>query len=61
MCRDQMASARLMKEFGLVSEGARRMFALSNCSTVSDCEHRGSCHIMLEHVWQADEAPATQA
>ncbi|MEQ9519740.1 MAG: hypothetical protein RLN89_09905 [Parvibaculum sp.] len=59
ICRDRMASARLMREFGLVSEGARAMFALSNCSTASDCEHRSSCHTLLEHVWQADEVPAT--
>jgi len=61
ICRDRMAAARLMKEYGLVSEGAKRMFALSRCSTASDCAHRSSCHIMLEHVWQAEECTVTHS
>lgn len=58
ICRDRVASASLMKEFGLVGEGAKRLFALKNCASSSDCRHRDACHEMLRSVWQV-EAPVS--
>ncbi len=55
ICRDRVASASLMKEFGLISEGAARLFALRNCASLSDCCHRNACSEMLQSVWQIDK------
>lgn len=58
ICRDRIASARLMKEYGLVCEGAERLFALKNCASASDCTYRQACHQLLETVWEVrDPAP----
>ncbi len=57
MCRDRIASAGLMKEYGLDSEGAQRLFSLKNCSMASDCRHRHVCRALLETVWQVGNPP----
>ncbi len=57
ICRDRIASARLMKEYGLDSEGAQRLFSLKNCAMASDCSHRNACRDLLETVWQVENPP----
>lgn len=57
ICRDRIASAGLMKEFGLDCEGAQRLFSLKNCATASDCCHREVCRELLEAVWQVGNPP----
>ncbi|MAN61292.1 MAG: hypothetical protein CMI60_05015 [Parvibaculum sp.] len=57
ICRDRIASARLMREYGLDSEGAKRLFSLKNCAMASDCRHRDVCRDLLETVWQVKNPP----
>jgi len=57
ICRDRIASACLMREYGLNGEGAQRLFLLKNCAMASDCQHRDLCHDLLETVWQIGNPP----
>lgn len=61
ICRDKVASASLMREFGLVGEGAKCLFALKNCASSSDCRHREACHAMLYSIWQIDNSASPNA
>ena len=54
LCRDRVASASLMKEYGTGTEGADRLCALQNCALSSDCTHRDACRQMLQTVWEVD-------
>jgi len=54
LCRERVASASLMKEYGSVTEGTDRLCALKNCALSSDCVHRDVCRQMLQTVWEID-------